>query len=197
MAIFLQMALFLSLLTNRNHNHNQKQQQLAKQEATMSSRKSLAKKGEPVKHIFKQDGSDFKFLLRLFQTGAITDELPAAVRAMHERFQKYNTNQFRSQFNKARGMAAGVALRGPQPPQDDDGPLPILPSFVPRNQVPAVAARPPAVAQLPSMADNDDEEADADGEDGPTTWKPKRMVKEWENEHGIRHVTIIVWLSRH
>ncbi|CAB9530827.1 expressed unknown protein [Seminavis robusta] len=45
------------------------------------------------------------------------------------------------------------------------------------------------------MADNDDEEADADGEDGPTTWKPKRMVKEWENEHGIRHVTIIVWLS--
>ncbi|CAB9531040.1 hypothetical protein SEMRO_3203_G345160.1 [Seminavis robusta] len=140
----------------------------------MSSRKSLAKKGEPVKHIFKQDGSDFKFLLRLFQTGAITDELPAAVRAMHERFQKYNTNQFRSQFNKARGMAAGVALRGPQPPQDDDGPLPILPSFVPRN--PAVAARPPAVAQLPSMADNDDEEADADGEDG-THLEPKRMVQ--------------------
>ncbi|CAB9527191.1 hypothetical protein (Partial), partial [Seminavis robusta] len=101
---------------------------------------------------------------------------------------------FRSQFNKARGMAAGVALRGPQPPQDDDGPKPILPSFVPCNQVHVVAARPPAVAQLPSIADNNDED-DVTEEDGPTTWKPKRMVKEWENEHGIRHVTIIVWLS--
>ncbi|CAB9509924.1 hypothetical protein SEMRO_411_G137520.1 [Seminavis robusta] len=162
----------------------------------MSSRKNApGKKGnEPVKHIFKQDGADFKFLLRLFHNGTITDEQPAAVRAMHERFQKYSTNQFRSQFNKARGMAAGVALRGPQPPQDDDGPLPILPSFVPRNQVPVVAARPPAVAQLPSIADNDDED-DVTEEDGPTTWKPKRMVKEWENKHGIRHVTIIVWLS--
>ncbi|CAB9527416.1 hypothetical protein SEMRO_1992_G309840.1 [Seminavis robusta] len=57
-----------------------------------------------------------------------------------------------------------------------------------------MAARPPAVAQLPSLADNEDEE-DIVEEDGPTTWKPKRMVKEWENEHGIRNVTIIVWLS--
>ncbi|CAB9517839.1 hypothetical protein SEMRO_885_G216080.1 [Seminavis robusta] len=135
----------------------------------MSSRKSVAKKGEPVKHIFKQDGPDFKFLLRLFHNGTITDEQPAAVRAMHDRFLKYSTNQFRSQFNKARGMAAGVALRGPQPPQDDDGPLPILPSFVPHNQVPAVAARPSAVAQVPTIADNDDDVEAGAEEDGPTT----------------------------
>ncbi|CAB9531763.1 hypothetical protein (Partial), partial [Seminavis robusta] len=150
-----------------------------------------------VKHIFKQDGPDFKFLLRLFHNGTITDEQPAAVRAMHERFKKYSTNQLRSQFTKARckAMAAGCCLGDPQPPQDDDdGPLPILPSFVPRNQVPVVAARHPAVAQLPSIADNEDEDDVAD-EDGPTTLKPKRMVKEWKNEHGIHHVTIIVWLS--
>ena len=66
-----------------------------------------AKKKDAVKCTFRQDSLDFKFLLKLFKTGQISPTMaPASVRNLYiARFGKYTTNQFRSQFNKAKGIA--------------------------------------------------------------------------------------------
>ena len=65
---------------------------------------------EPVKCTFHQDSLDFKFLLRLFKNDQISPTMtPASVRNLYiARFGKYSTNQFRSQFNKAKGMSGAT-----------------------------------------------------------------------------------------
>lgn len=64
------------------------------------------------KHIFRQDSKDFKFMLKLFRNGKIkASDAPASVRAKFpSKYGKYTTGQFRSQFNKAKGMA-GIQCR--------------------------------------------------------------------------------------
>ncbi|CAB9515752.1 hypothetical protein SEMRO_735_G194960.1 [Seminavis robusta] len=53
------------------------------------------------------------------------------------------------------------------------------------------------VANVTSFSGSNDN--DSAPEDSPqfdhTVWVPKKLVKQWENEHGIRMATIIFWLS--
>ena len=69
----------------------------------------LAKKQALVKHVFRQDSKDFKFLLNEFKKGRIKpSDKPASVRKQYgDRYEKYTTGQFRSQFNKAKAIAGG------------------------------------------------------------------------------------------
>ncbi|CAB9531738.1 hypothetical protein (Partial), partial [Seminavis robusta] len=160
--------------------------------------KTVARKApDTVKHIFRQDSKEFKFLLKLFKTGKIGDLQPAAVRAMFpDQFGKFTSNQFRPQFNKAKALCGQSVAPAPAEDNDNDE----FNSLVENVMPPACHVSPvPSsnVANVASFSGSNDN--DSALEDSPqfdhTVWVFKKLVKQWENEHGIRMATIIFWLS--
>lgn len=80
-----------------------------KKRCTMD-KKLANKKASAVKHSFKQDSKEFKYLLKLFKTGKIPDNAqPAAIRTAYPCFAKFTANQFRPQFHKAKGLSGSVS----------------------------------------------------------------------------------------
>jgi hypothetical protein len=161
-----------------------------------------SRRGKQGAQKFTKGTKAYKHLEKLFKDKAIlpTDK-PADVRSKDPLFQDFTNQQFRSQFNKLKGIFGTSTKEGKSPSSTSSGWLlyycysVLHTAFLKRMQddedgnVVGDRNKAPGDDKMFAKLNDHDEEED------PLAWVPKKIVSEWTNDDGIRCISIIFQLS--